>query len=103
MVQFVPFREFNDFGAAAQHALAKHVLAEIPGQFIAYMEANGIPPLRRRPAGSVLPVAADRGGVSAIAGGQNDAYFDVHPPMPPQTMGMAGVENADDTPPPYTL
>lgn len=92
MVQFVPFRDFNTFGAAAQHALAKHVLAEIPGQFLSYMEANGIPPARRRPPGSVLPVAD---GMHRAIGSPN-----IMPPTPPQGYG---VQHPDDTPPPYTL
>ncbi|CAN0324395.1 unnamed protein product, partial [Discosporangium mesarthrocarpum] len=44
MVQFVPFREFDGIGVGAQYMLAKHVLAEVPGQFLAYMNANNIPP-----------------------------------------------------------
>lgn len=57
MVQFVPFREFSGYGSAAQHALARHVLAEIPGQFISYMETNGIPPNNKRSPGASLPSA----------------------------------------------
>ncbi|CAM9610675.1 unnamed protein product, partial [Sphacelaria rigidula] len=41
IVQFVPMR---DFSGKSPHALAKEVLAEIPGQVIDYMKANNIPP-----------------------------------------------------------
>lgn len=121
MVQFVPFREFTDFGAAAQHALAKHVLAEIPGQFISYMESNGIPPAQRRPAGSVLPMvgaggaagegnspipAAGGGGFPQPLGGVGGDATGVFPPNPPQAAGAISDGNgtvfADELPPPYT-
>lgn len=81
MVQFVPFREFSGFGAASQHALAKHVLAEIPGQFISYMDTNGIAPANKRPPGSLvtgaqevppMPQAAGYGGGGEAGGGAND-------------------------------
>lgn len=90
MVQFVPFRDFNGFGSAAQHALAKHVLAEIPGQFISYMQSNGIDPANKRPPGSIV---TGGGGVSPA----------IDPPMPPQAAGYgAGGGAADDLPPAYT-
>ncbi|CAN0241400.1 unnamed protein product, partial [Discosporangium mesarthrocarpum] len=41
IVQFVPFVKFQ---GKSVHALAKEVLAEIPGQVLAYMESKGIPP-----------------------------------------------------------
>ncbi|CAM9714165.1 unnamed protein product [Ectocarpus sp. 12 AP-2014] len=90
MVQFVPFRDFNGFGSAAQHALAKHVLAEIPGQFISYMQSNGIDPANKRPPGSII---TGGGGVSPAT----------DPPMPPQAAGYgAGGGAPNDLPPAYT-
>lgn len=89
MVQFVPFREFSGFGSASQHALAKHVLAEIPGQFISYMESNGIAPAGRGPPAS-SPAAGGAAGASGVPG----------PPVP-QTAFMGPQETADDLPPPY--
>lgn len=67
MVQFVPFREFSGYGSAAQHALARHVLAEIPGQFISYMETNGIAPNNKRIPGASLPSAT---GAQNVPGGR---------------------------------
>lgn len=86
MVQFVPFREFSGFGSAAQHALAKHVLAEIPGQFISYMQSNGIAPANQRPPGGVVTGAPVKA-----------------PPMP-QAAGYGGGVGGggDDLPPAYT-
>lgn len=85
MVQFVPFRDFSGFGAASQHALAKHVLAEIPGQFISYMQTNGIAPANKRPPGSL------------VTGAQQA------PPMPEAAgYGGAAPATAGDLPPPYT-
>lgn len=87
MVQFVPFRDFSGFGSAAQHALAKHVLAEIPGQFISYMQSNGIAPASQRPPGG--PVAG--------------APAQEAPHMPQAAgYGGGGMGGADDLPPAYT-
>eukprot|EP00904_Undaria_pinnatifida_P002983 jgi/Undpi1/12686/HiC_scaffold_6.g02354.m1 len=61
IVQFVPMR---DFVGKSSHALAKEVLAEIPGQVIEYMKANQIlpgDPHRRR------HVAARQGSVGSLA------------------------------------
>lgn len=100
MVQFVPFREFNGFGAAAQHALAKHVLAEIPGQFIAYMETNGIPPAARRPGVGAMPVASksDVPSSGGYAGGYSESL-----PGAPLATGTAAYGSPDDQPPPYPM
>lgn len=59
--QFVPFRDFLGRGnvgiAQTQARLAKEVLAEIPEQFLSYMEKYNYkpkPPLQRQP---TLPTA----------------------------------------------
>lgn len=90
MVQFVPFREFSGYGSAAQHALARHVLAEIPGQFISYMESNGIAPNNKRVPGASLPSAPGAHDVPAgrVSPAQAASPLPNAPPlpsMPPQT------------------
>lgn len=109
MVQFVPFRDFSGFGSAAQHALAKHVLAEIPGQFIQYMETNKIAPANRRPPGAVLPVTTaqqrqqPQGTPPAAyseAVGVGEAASASAPPLPGAAPQQPG--DANDLPPPYT-
>lgn len=112
MVQFVPFRDFSGFGSAAQHALAKHVLAEIPGQFIQYMETNKIAPANRRPPGAVLPVTPAQqqqqpqplGAPAAVcfeAVGVGEAASGSAPPLPGAGSQQPGAAN--DLPPPYTV
>ena len=106
MVQFVPFRDFNGFGSAAQHALAKHVLAEIPGQFIQYMETNNIAPANRRPPGAVLPVTPSQqpvGTPTAVSGaaGVVEAASASAPLLPEAGSQQPG--GANDLPPPYTV
>ena len=47
IVQFVPFRQFlmGRFDPkTARQRLAREVLAEVPGQIVSYMKANGIVP-----------------------------------------------------------
>lgn len=95
MVQFVPFREFNGYGFSAQHALARHVLAEIPGQFIEYMEANGIAPNKKRAPGGGPSSAALLQGAPAARGFRAEAE-----PMAPQNVfDVHG--NPRDLPPPF--
>lgn len=107
MVQFVPFREFDGYGSAAQHALAKHVLAEIPGQFIQYMETHGIAPANTRTPGRAIPGLPQRGQLQGVPGGDGVTGSPV-PGVPGAVPPMAdgggyGVQQAgaDDLPPPY--
>lgn len=52
IVQFVPFRNFK---GRPIHELAAHTLAEVPGQFLAFMRANNIKP---RPPPTPAEIAA---------------------------------------------
>ncbi|XP_061582968.1 copine-1 isoform X2 [Cololabis saira] len=47
IVQFVPFRQFQDAPVAA---LAKSVLAEVPNQLVSYFKMRGFEPLKQKPA-----------------------------------------------------
>ncbi|CAM9223570.1 unnamed protein product [Choristocarpus tenellus] len=117
MVQFVPFREFTGTSTSAQHALAKHVLAEIPGQFLSYMETKKIPPNARgaKMGGADVPAGFAQGGapLSVPLPPQQQQQPPVHQPpnaypgyfdagssggsAPPETHSQAD----DDLPPPY--
>jgi len=44
IVQFVPFRDFSQHGVVSGESLAKAVLAEVPQQFLSYMNKHGIKP-----------------------------------------------------------
>lgn len=101
MVQFVPFCDFDGFGSAAQHALAKHVLAEIPGQFISYMETNGIPPATKRKTENYSTDAPHLGVNGAVS---DPSYNQVSGPlMPPQAEGYAqGSQSPNGLPPTYS-
>ena len=122
MVQFVPFREFSGYGYAAQHALARHVLAEIPGQFISYMETNGIAPNKRGARGPAFPSQPGPDFPSAPdpafpsqpglafpsapghldVPGAGDPYAEKASPMPPQAVsGTQGDPN--DLPPAFPM
>ncbi|CAM9223467.1 unnamed protein product, partial [Choristocarpus tenellus] len=48
VVQFVPFNDFQGRDSTSQHALAKHVLQEIPSQFLSFMKSKNILPSPRR-------------------------------------------------------
>ncbi|CAN0115145.1 unnamed protein product, partial [Phaeothamnion confervicola] len=58
IVQFVPMRDFLDKGP---HAVAREVLAEVPGQILLYMKQNGVAPGRPVPA-SVTVAGGGHGG-----------------------------------------
>ena len=45
IVQFVPFRNFSGPNQMAGQALAREVLAEVPGQLTSYMKSKGIQPI----------------------------------------------------------
>ena len=42
IVQFVPFRDFSKYGGISGESLARAVLAEVPDQFLSYMNKHGI-------------------------------------------------------------
>lgn len=101
MVQFVPFRDFDGFGSAAQHALAKHVLAEIPGQFIQYMETHGIAPANKRTPGRAIPGLPQRGERPGVALGAGGLMGSPIPGIPFAAAPATQQTGADDLPPPY--
>lgn len=76
IVQFVPLREF---AAKPPFLLAKHVLAEVPQQFLGYMRAAGISPNPRPAHPSMSHVHAG----SSYGGGVAPAAAVAPPTAPP--------------------
>lgn len=80
IVQFTPLREFKGSheqrrsGRRAQLALARHLLAEVPNQFLGYMAMRGLaPPPRRRGGGEGDMVAGTEGPPGGSSSHQQQA------------------------------
>jgi len=66
IVQFVPMNEFQGSGAAVGHALAKELLAEIPGQLTSYYRSINVGPMRavsHAPNPTAAAASAPMGGI----------------------------------------
>lgn len=108
IVQFVPFREFQQQGAFGNEALAEAVLAEVPEQFVSYMTQNRVQP--RAPPRADTMQAMSNGGVAyspmptvpatvqngVNGGGYNSSPYGMPPLSPTQT--AAGSSSSRQSP-----
>ena len=89
LFQFVPFRDFlqSVHGSVAQDALAKEVLAEVPGQLLLYMQQKGIKPRPPQPLSTnqITPVIGQHASPSAPSADPPYPVATRNPPYPVST------------------
>ncbi len=100
IVQFVPFRKFSQGSPAL---LAQETLAEVPNQFLSFMQKSGFKPnnaLRAKTFNIDSPISGYP-GADDVAPYQNDVSKDTNNPYSSDVFNSpASAPSADQMPPP---